>query len=82
MVEGLWHMWMFGCRRAKEKRLFHGNEKATIPTINRKSFNRSFCGKNTTAYAKGVYFPVDPSYSIDDTCSRPDSQGNKLAVRA
>ena len=80
-------MWMFGCRRAKEKRLFHGTEKATIPKINRKSFNRSFCGKNATAYVKGVYFAVfcnswDPSYSIDDTYSRPDSQGNKLAVRA
>ncbi len=68
--------------RVKEKRLFHGTEKATIPKINRKSFNRSFRGKNATAYVKGVYFAVDPSYSINDTYSRPDSQGNKLAVRA
>ena len=51
-------MWMFGCRRAKEKRLFHGTEKATIPKI-----NRSFCGKNATAYGKGVYFAVGASYS-------------------
>jgi poly [ADP-ribose] polymerase 10/14/15 len=63
MVEGLWHMWMFGCRRAKEQRLFHGTEKATIPKINRKTFTRSFCGGNTTAYGKGVYFTVDASYS-------------------
>jgi hypothetical protein len=61
-VEGLWHMWMFGCRKGKEKRLFHGTEtteKATIPKI-----NRSFCGKNATAYGKGVYFAVDASYSL------------------
>ncbi len=52
------HVWMFGCRRAKEKWLFHGAEKATILKINRNSFTRSFCGKNTTAYGKGVYFAV------------------------
>jgi hypothetical protein len=45
MVEGLWHMWMFGCRRAKEKRLFDGTEKTTIPKINRNSFNRSFAAR-------------------------------------
>ena len=63
-------MWMFGCMRAKEKRLFRGTEKATIPKI-----NMSFCGKNATAYGKGVYFAVDASYSID-IYSCPDSQGN------
>jgi serine/threonine protein kinase len=67
---------------ASEKRLFHGTEKATIPKINRNSFNRSFCGKNATAYGKGVYFAVDASYSIDDTYSRPDSQGNKYMYLA
>ena len=73
-------MWMFGCRIAKEKRLFHGTEKATIPKINRNSFNRSFCGKNATAYGKGVYFAVDASYSLDDTYSC--SQGNKYMYLA
>ena len=67
---------------ANEKRLFHGTERDTIPKINRNSFNRSFCGKNATAYGKGVYFAVDASYSIDDTYSRPDSQGNKYMYLA
>jgi poly [ADP-ribose] polymerase 10/14/15 len=75
-------MWMLGCRRAKEKRLFHGTERDTIPKINRNSFNRSFCGKNATAYGKGVYFAVDASYSIDDKYSHPDSQGNKYMYLA
>jgi poly [ADP-ribose] polymerase 10/14/15 len=50
---------MFGCRKGKEKRLFHGTEKATIPKI-----CRSFCGKDATAYGKGFYFAVDASDSI------------------
>ena len=62
---------------ANEKRLFHGTERDTIPKVNRNSFNMSFCGNNATAYGKGVYFAVDASYSIDNTYSRPDSQGNK-----
>ena len=52
---------------ANEKRLFHDTERDTIPKINRNSFNMFFCGKNATAYGKGVYFAVDVSYSIDDT---------------
>ncbi len=75
-------MWMFGCRRAKEKRLFHGTERDTITKINRNSFNRSFCGKNATAYVKGVYFAVDASQSIDHTYSCPDGQGNKYMYLA
>jgi poly [ADP-ribose] polymerase 10/14/15 len=67
---------------ANEKRLFHGTERDTIPKINRNSFNRSFCGKNATVYGKGVYFAVDASYSIDETYSRPDSQGNKYMYLA
>ncbi len=65
---------MFRCRRAKEKMLFHGTERDTIPKINRNSFNRSFWGK-------GVYFAVDASCSID-IYSCPDSQGNKYMYLA
>ena len=67
---------------ANEKRLFHGTAKATMPKINRNSFNRSYCGKNATAYGKGVYFAVNASYSISDTYSRPDEQGNKYMYLA
>ncbi len=91
-----WHLYqahkvMVESRRhgndANEKRLFHGTERDTIPKINRNSFNRSFCGKNATAYGQGVYFAVDASYSITDTYSRPDShlsvsQGNKYMYLA
>ena len=42
---------------------------------------RSFCGKNATAYGRGV-FCLYASYSITDTYSRPDSQGNKYIYLA
>jgi hypothetical protein len=48
--------------------------------VNRNSFS-SFCGKNATAYEKGVYFAVDANYSID-IYSCPDSQGNKYMYLA
>lgn len=67
---------------ANEKRLFHGTEKDTIPKINKNSFNRSFCGKNATMYGEGVYFAVNASYSIADTYSRSDGQGNKYMYLA
>ena len=67
---------------ANEKRLFHGTEKVTMPKINRNSFNRSYCGKNATAYGHGVYFAVSASYSIHDTYSRPDDIGNKYMYLA
>ena len=50
--------------------------------INRNSYNRSFCGKNATAYGQGVYFAVNASYSISDAYSRPDEQGNKYMYLA
>jgi poly [ADP-ribose] polymerase 10/14/15 len=67
---------------ANEERLFHGTDKDTMPKINSNSFNKRFCGKNATAYGKGVYFAVDASYSISDTYSRPDDQGNKYMYLA
>ncbi len=63
--------------KSTEIQEIHATETDTIPKINRNSFNRSFCGKNATVYSKGVYFAVNASYSITDTYSRPDSQGNK-----
>ena len=63
-------------------RLFHGTSKGTIPKINRNSFNRSYCGKNATYYGQGVYFAVKASYSISNTYSHPDEQGNKYMYLA
>ena len=43
--------------------LFHGTDEATVPKITQQGFNRSFCGKNATAFGKGVYFARDSAYS-------------------
>merc|ERR1719377_230225 len=55
--------------------LFHGTDDATVPKIISMGFNRSFCGKNATAYGKGVYFARDSEYSASTTYSRPDGAG-------
>ena len=44
-----------------EKELFHGTDQDTVPKITQQGFNRSFCGKNATAYGKGVYFATNSS---------------------
>ena len=68
---------------ANEKRLFHGTAKASMFKINRNSFNRSYCGKNATVYGEGVYFAVGAApWSIRDTYSPPDEQGNKYMYLA
>ncbi len=61
----------------QEMRLFHGTDEATVPKIISTAFNRSYCGKNMTAYGQGVYFARDASYSAGDTYSRPNKQGEK-----
>lgn len=43
--------------------------------IIQQGFNRSFCGKNATAYGKGVYFARDSAYSSSRTYSVPDRHG-------
>ena len=39
-----------------QPRLYHGTDESTADLIIRDGFDRSFCGKNATAYGKGVYF--------------------------
>ena len=58
-----------------EQFLFHGTSPNTVPKINSKSFNRSYCGKNATAYGKGVYFARNASYSANPTYSPADGVG-------
>lgn len=55
--------------------LFHGTDGDTVPAIIETGFNRSFAGKNATAFGKGVYFARDASYSSSSTYSRPNDQG-------
>ena len=55
--------------------LFHGTDESTVPKIVHQGFNRSFCGKNATAFGKGVYFARDASYSMSSSYSKPDVHG-------
>lgn len=60
-----------------EKLLWHGTANDAIQNINNHGFNRSYCGKNATAYGDGVYFALESSYSTQKTYSPPDSSGNR-----
>ena len=60
--------------RFERRWLFHGTDEDTVPKIAQQGFNRSFCGKNATAFGKGVYFARDSSYSSSTTYSRPNAQ--------
>jgi hypothetical protein len=60
-----------------EMRLFHGTDEATVPKIANSAFNRSYCGKNATAYGRGVYFASGASYSASNTYSTPNAIGEK-----
>ena len=42
--------------RFERKWLFHGTNVEVMDKIMQQGFNRSFAGKNATAYGKGVYF--------------------------
>ncbi|KAK3568803.1 hypothetical protein QTP86_017403 [Hemibagrus guttatus] len=60
-----------------EKTLFHGTREDSINHINQNGFNRSYAGKNATAYGKGTYFALNASYSANNTYSVPNAQGHK-----
>lgn len=47
--------------------LWHGTNVEVMDKIIQQGFNRSFCGKNATAYGKGVYFARDAAYSAHPT---------------
>ncbi|KAK7109795.1 protein mono-ADP-ribosyltransferase PARP14-like isoform X1 [Littorina saxatilis] len=61
-----------------ERTLWHGTSPDAIHNINNHGFNRSYCGKNATAYGKGVYFATKSSYSTDCRYSPPDSSGRRF----
>jgi len=61
--------------RYERRWLFHGTDEATVPKIAQQGFNRSYCGKNATAYGKGVYFARDSSYSTSTRYSQPNKDG-------
>lgn len=55
--------------------LFHGCQGDVVPKIVQQGFNRSFCGRNATAFGKGVYFARNASYSSSTQYSTPDAKG-------
>merc|ERR1719181_1682451 len=55
--------------------LFHGTSDWASAKIIDQGFNRSFCGKNATAYGKGVYFARHSHYSSNPKYSTPDANG-------
>ncbi|XP_033757736.1 protein mono-ADP-ribosyltransferase PARP14-like isoform X2 [Pecten maximus] len=63
--------------KQNEKKLWHGTATETVASINSHGFNRSYCGKNATAFGDGVYFAVNASYSASTTYSRPDPSGHQ-----
>ncbi|XP_046555591.1 protein mono-ADP-ribosyltransferase PARP14-like isoform X2 [Haliotis rubra] len=65
-----------------ERVLWHGTSMDAIPCIAKNGFNRSYSGKNATAFGKGVYFAVSASVSDKDKYSEPDSQGHKHMFQA
>ncbi|XP_041092722.1 protein mono-ADP-ribosyltransferase PARP14-like [Polyodon spathula] len=64
-----------GQNQVRERILYHGTKLASCESIEKTGFNRSYAGKNATAYGHGVYFAVNASYSAQPTYSLPDSKG-------
>ncbi|KAL8607981.1 hypothetical protein ACOMHN_005536 [Nucella lapillus] len=60
-----------------EKTLWHGTGSEAIENINNYGFNRSYCGKNATAYGQGVYFAVNSNYSTHPQYSPVDPSGKR-----
>ncbi|MCJ8745997.1 hypothetical protein PDJAM_G00136690 [Pangasius djambal] len=61
-----------------ERTLYHGTSESSVREICIHGFNRSFCGKNATAFGQGVYFAVKSSYSLSDTYSPPNADRHKF----
>lgn len=59
--------------RFERKWLWHGSNAEVMNKILQQGFNRSFCGKNATAYGKGVYFARDGKFRRSGTRTRQNS---------
>ncbi|KAM5153312.1 protein mono-ADP-ribosyltransferase PARP14-like [Mantella aurantiaca] len=58
-----------------ERELFHGTDFNSIQHVNQHGFNRSYAGRNGTAYGNGTYFAVNANYSVN--YARSDGNGQK-----
>lgn len=61
-----------------ERTLYHGTNETSVKEICVHGFNRSFCGRNATAYGQGVYFAVNSALSVLDQYSPPNINGHKF----
>lgn len=50
--------------RDSQQMLWHGTSEDCVDKIINNGFNRSYCGRNGTAYGKGVYFAVKVDLSL------------------
>ncbi|XP_069791049.1 protein mono-ADP-ribosyltransferase PARP14-like isoform X2 [Narcine bancroftii] len=65
-----------------EQILYHGTTKEIAQKVIKTGFNRSFCGRNATAYGKGTYFALNAAYSCDNKYSNPDEDECKYIYQA
>jgi len=63
-----------------ERILWHGTDVSATNEINETGFNRSFNGKNATAYGDGVYFAINFDYSAGAIYAKPDPADNSKNV--
>lgn len=63
-----------------EHTLFHGTSEDSVESIWKTGFNRSYAGKNATAFGKGVYFARDSSYSHGYTDKRHGLQKGHMFI--
>ncbi|XP_073490626.1 protein mono-ADP-ribosyltransferase PARP14-like isoform X2 [Aquarana catesbeiana] len=57
-----------------EKELFHGTDFDSIQHVNHNGFNRSYAGKNGTAFGNGTYFAISANYSA--RYAKPDGNAH------
>jgi len=60
-----------------ERLLWHGTVPSAVSVICNRGFNRSYCGKNATAYGRGVYFSSNFRYSAQTVYAMPDEDKNQ-----
>ncbi|XP_077305886.1 protein mono-ADP-ribosyltransferase PARP14-like [Lithobates pipiens] len=58
-----------------ERELFHGTDFNSIQHVNHNGFNRSYAGRNGTAFGNGTYFAVNANYSV--RYANPDGNGQR-----
>ncbi len=62
----------------------HGSDKDSLDNISANGFNRSYNGKNATAYGKGAYFAKSTNftYSCCPRYAAPDTDGSQSMILA